>query len=67
MAMDYAKDAHKKLIMVQLNLEKAYGHVDGSFVFGLIHTMGFGPCMSRLIFILGQDAKAQVMLNGEVT
>ena len=35
-----------------------------SFDFGLMHTMGFGPRMSRLIFFLGQDAVSRVMLNG---
>ena len=53
--------------MVQLDLEKAYDHVNWSFVYGLMHTMGFGPRMSRLIFLLGQDAVSQVMLNGGVT
>ena len=57
----------KQLIMVQLDLEKAYDHVNWSFVSGLMHTMGFGPRMSRLIFLLGQDAVSRVMLNGGVT
>ena len=42
--------------MVQLDLEKAYDYVNRFFVFGLMHTMGFGSRMSRLIFLLGQDA-----------
>ena len=41
------------MIMVQLDLEKAYDHVNWSFISRLMHTMGFGP---RLIFLLGQDA-----------
>ena len=32
-----------------------------------MHTMGFGPRTSRLIFLLGQDAVSRVMLNGGVT
>ena len=56
MAMDYARNTHQEMIMVQLDLEKAYDHVNWSFVSGLMHTMGFGPRMSRLIFLLGQDA-----------
>ena len=43
-------------LMVQLDLEKAYKHVNWSFVSRLMHTMGFGPRMSHLIFLLGQDA-----------
>ena len=53
--------------MVQLDLEKACDHVNWSFVSGLIHTMGFGPPMSRLIYLLGQDAVSRVMLSGGVT
>ena len=67
MAIDYTRNTHQELIMVQLDLEKAYDHVNWSFVSGLMHTMGFGPRMSHLIFLLGQDAVSRVMLNGGVT
>ena len=56
MAMDYARNTHQELIMVQLDLVKAYNHVNWSFVSRLMHKMGFGPRMYRLIFLLGQDA-----------
>ena len=62
--MDYAQNTYHELIMVHLHLEKVYEHVNWSFVSGLMHTMGFGPRMSRLIFLLGQDAVFRVMLNG---
>ena len=55
------------MIMVQFDLKKAYDHVNWSFVSGLVHAMGFGAHMSRLIFLLGQDAVSRVMLNGGVT
>ena len=32
--MDYARNTHQELIMVQLDLEKAYDHVNWSFVSG---------------------------------
>ena len=67
MAMDYARNTHQELIMVQLDLEKAYDHVNWSIVFGLMLTMGFGPRMSCLIFLLGQDVVSRVMLNGGIT
>ena len=50
MTTGYARNTHQELIMVQLDLEKVYDHVNWSFVSGLMHTMGFEPCMSRLIF-----------------
>ena len=53
--------------MVHIDLEKAYDHVDWSFVSGLMQTMNFGPCMSRIIFLLGQGAVSRVMLDGGVT
>ena len=31
-----------------------------------MHNMGFGPRMSRLIFLLGQYVVSRVMLNGGV-
>ena len=46
---DYPRNNHQELIMVQLDLEKAYNHVNWSFVSWLMHTMGFRPHMSRLI------------------
>ena len=52
--------------LVQLVLDRVYYHVNWSFSL-LVYTMGFGPCMSRLIFLLGQDAVSQVMLNGGIT
>ena len=52
--------------MVQLDLEKAYDHVNWSFISALMHTMGFSPLMSRLIYLLGQDAVSRLILNGGV-
>ena len=67
MAMDYARNTHQELIMMQLDLEKAYDHVNWSFVSGLMYTMDFGPRMSRVIFLLAQHAVSRVMLNRGVT
>ena len=66
MAMYYARNSHQELIMMQSDLEKAYNYVNWSFVSGLMHTMGIGPCVSCLIFLLGQDALSQVMLMGSI-
>ena len=55
------------LIMELLELEKPYDHVKWSLVYGLMRTMGFGPHMSCLVFLLGEDAVYGVMLNGGVT
>ena len=51
---------------MQLVLERVYDHVNWLFSL-LLHTVGFGPCMSHLIFLLGQDAVSRVMLNGGIT
>ena len=67
MATDYARHSHQEMVMVQLDLEKAYDHVNWSFLSGVMYNMGFGPRMCRLIFLLGQNATSRVMLNGGVT
>ena len=67
MAIDYVRNTDQELIMVQLDLEKAYDHVNWSFVSGLMHIVGFGPRMSRLICLLRQDVVSRVILNGGVT
>ena len=66
-AMEYAWHIHQELIMVELYLERAYDHSKWSFVSRLMHTMGFGPHISHLIFLLGQDVVSWVMLNGWIT
>ena len=50
MAMDYARNTHQELIMAQLDLEKAYDHVNWSFVSGLMDTMGFGRRIASYIY-----------------
>ena len=53
--------------MIQLDIEKAYDHVNWSFLAQLMSEMGFGTRMSRLSFMLGLGAVSHVMLNGGVT
>ena len=67
MAIDYAQHTHQEMVMVQLDLEKAYDHVNWSFLSSVMYSMGFGPRMCRLIFLLGQNVTSRVMLNGGVT
>ena len=54
MATDYARHTNQEVIMVQLDLEKAYDHVNWSFLPHVMHSMGFGTHMSRLIYLLGK-------------
>ena len=42
MAMDFAKENNQDLVMVQLNLEKAFGNVNWSFVRELMAHSEFG-------------------------
>ena len=67
MAVDYAKESRQEIVMIQLDIEKAYDHVSWSFVAQLMSHMGFGTRMSRLTFMLGLGAVSHVMLNGGVT
>ena len=54
MAIDYARCAHQKMIMVQKDLKKEYDHVNWSLLSCMIYNMGFGPCICRIIVLLGQ-------------
>jgi hypothetical protein len=67
MAVDYAKDSKQEIVMIQLDIEKAYDHVSWSFLAQLMSEMGFGIRMARLTFMLGLGAVSHVMLNGGVT
>ena len=52
------------MVMVQLDLEKAYDHVNWSFLLGVMYNTGLGPHMCQLVFLLGQNAISRVMLTG---
>ena len=67
MVVDYAKESKQEIVMIQLDIEKAYDHVNWSFLAQLMSEMGFGTRMSRLSFMLGLGAVSHVMLNGGVT
>ena len=67
MAMDYVKESKQELVMVQLDLEKAYDNVEWSFMVELMSKMGFGERISRLVYVLGEDAVSHIMMNGGIT
>ncbi len=67
LAIEFAKETNQEMVMLQLDLEKAYDNVDWSFVCQLMHQMGFGNRMSRLIYTLGEASVSHVMLNGGIT
>ncbi|MCO5597147.1 hypothetical protein L7F22_051222 [Adiantum nelumboides] len=67
MGIDYAKKTKQEVVIVQLDLEKAFDHVSWSFLAELMHSMGFGPRMSRLIFTLSLGSQSWIMMNGGVT
>ena len=66
MTTNYAQHT-QEMVMVQLDLEKAYDHVNWSFLSCVMYNIGFGPRMCQLIFLLGQNATSHVMFNGGVT
>ncbi|MCO5604354.1 hypothetical protein L7F22_058519 [Adiantum nelumboides] len=65
--IDYVKKTNQEVVMVQLDLEKAFDYVSWSFLAELMHTMGFGPRMCRLIYTLGLDSISQIVINGGAT
>ncbi|MCO5552223.1 hypothetical protein L7F22_005735 [Adiantum nelumboides] len=65
--IDYAKKINQEVVNVQLDLEKAFDHVSWSFLAELMHTMGFGPRMFRLIYTLSLGSVSRIMINGGAT
>ena len=61
--VDYAKAKKQEIVMVQLDLEKAFDHVNWSFLSQLMTTMGFGPKMANLVHLLGSGSITWIMLN----
>jgi mannosylglycoprotein endo-beta-mannosidase len=64
LAIEFAKETNQEMVMLQLDLEKTYDHVDWSFVYQLMHHMGNGNHMSKLIYTLVETFVSHVMLNG---
>ena len=46
MAADYAKESKQQIVMIQLDIEKAYDHASWSFITQLMSHMGIGERMS---------------------
>ena len=65
--VDYAKESKQQIVMIQLDIEKAYNHVSWSFITQLMSHMGFGERMSRISLLVGLGAISHIMLNGGVT
>ena len=64
MVVDNVKKSKQKIVMIRLDVDKAYDHVSLSFVTQLMSHMGFGARMSQLSFMLGLSAMSHVVLNG---
>ena len=63
-----AKESKQQIVMIQLDIEKAYDHVSWSFITQqFMSHMGFGERMSRILLLLGLGAMSHIMLNGGVT
>ena len=48
-------------------MDNAYDHGNWYLVLRLMHTMGLGPRMPHLIFLLGKNIMSKAMLNGGFT
>ena len=67
MAVDYAKESKQQIVMIQLDIKKAYNHVSWSFITQLLSHMGFGERMSRVPLLVGLGEVSHIMLNDGVT
>ena len=66
MAIEFAKETKKEMLMLQLVIGKAYDNVNWSFIYQLMHRMGFG-CHGGGSYGDGigtQEDKYALQLNG---
>ena len=66
MAMDYPKEPKQQIVMIQLDIEKAYDHVSWFFITQLMSHMGFGEMMSRISLLVGSGAVSHIMFVKDV-
>ncbi|MCO5613121.1 hypothetical protein L7F22_067396 [Adiantum nelumboides] len=66
LGIDYAKATDQHAMIVQLDLEKAFNQLNWSFLDELMHAMGFGPCMSNIMYTIGSGSISHVMMNSGV-
>lgn len=67
LGIEHAQTSQQDMFLMQLDVNKAFNFVNWTFIHQNMLKMGFGPRMASIIFLLGQDAKSSVLLNGLLT
>lgn len=62
--LDYIDRTDEPGILISLDQEKAFDHVDRSFLMNLLWHLGFGPSFCKWISTLYRGANMQLMVNG---
>ena len=63
----YASESDCPLAILSLDQEKAFDHVDCSFLYSTLSKMGFGPSFIRWVQLLYSDVQSSVLVNGYTT
>ena len=61
--LDYIERTNEPGILVSLDQEKAFDHVNHSFLFRLLKQLGFGPTFIQWVHTLYTGANMQIILN----
>ena len=67
LGVEYAKRSGQDTVLLQLDFAKAFDLVDWNFISTTLNKMGFGPRISRVIHVIGQDAESVISLNSFLT
>ena len=65
--LDYTNRTNESGILVSLDHEKAFDHVNHSFLFKLLSHLGFGACLIKWVSTLYSGANMKIILYGYLT
>ena len=65
--LDYISGTNESGILVSFDQEKAFDHVNDSFLFKLLCYLGFSSCFIKWVSTLYRGANMKIILNGYLT
>ena len=65
--MEYAKYTKQDVLLMQIDIEKAFDTIQWDFVAATMVKLGFGPKMSQVIYWLYGSSTSSCIIEGELT
>ncbi|KAI5083821.1 hypothetical protein GOP47_0003564 [Adiantum capillus-veneris] len=66
-AIEYAKYTQQDVLMLQVDIAKAFDTIQWDFISQVMSKLGFGPKMRNIVYLFYLNAYAQCLLAGEAT